>query len=153
VVTLQFKLVPNAIGTAFELSAFFVIIWCMYRNKSALKFSALIRTIVAEATVYFLVMVAVQTYVQLSISLMRGIDEQLSFLAYGLFNPILTLRFAVSLKRSADPEGGQEWQLKHFTSINFADVPLPDTQVSDVCDDIEMDPVNSLDSQSRTHEP
>ena len=48
--------------TCAELSAFIVIIWQICRHKSALKFSALIRTIVTEATVYFLAMVALQTY-------------------------------------------------------------------------------------------
>lgn len=58
-------------GVRLELSAFLVIVWYTYRNKSALKFSALIRTIAAEATVYFLVMVAAQVYIQLSLSLME----------------------------------------------------------------------------------
>lgn len=52
-----------------EFSAFFVIIWYTYQNKSALKFSALVRTIAADATMYFLVMVAAQTYVQISLIL------------------------------------------------------------------------------------
>ena len=54
-----------------ELSAFLVIAWYTYRNKAALKFSALVRTIASEATMYFLVMVAVQTYIQMSLSLMK----------------------------------------------------------------------------------
>ena len=62
-----------------ELSAFLVIVWYTYRNKSALKFSALVRTIAAEATVYFLVMVTAQVYIQLSLSLMEVYS--LSFLA------------------------------------------------------------------------
>lgn len=45
-----------------ELSAFIVIVWYTYRNRGMLKFSALIRTIAREATIYFLVMVVVQTY-------------------------------------------------------------------------------------------
>ena len=45
-----------------ELSAFIVIVWYICRDKTTLKFSALIRTIVTEATVYFLAMVAMQTY-------------------------------------------------------------------------------------------
>ena len=54
-----------------ELSAFLVIALYTYRNKAALKFSALVRTIVSEATIYFLVMVAVQTYIQISLSVMK----------------------------------------------------------------------------------
>ena len=38
---------------------------------STLKLSAVIRTIVAEATMYFLAMVALQIYVQLSFVLME----------------------------------------------------------------------------------
>lgn len=49
-------------NTCVELSAFAIIVWYIYRDRRTLKFSALIRTIVAEATVYFLVMVAAQAY-------------------------------------------------------------------------------------------
>ena len=54
-----------------DLSAFLVVAWCAYRNMSTLKLSAVIRTIVAEATMYFLAMVALQMYVQLSFVLMK----------------------------------------------------------------------------------
>ena len=53
--------------------------------------------------------------------------------------PVLAMRFAVSLKRSADPKGGQEWQLSHFTSIDFGG------RVSTVRENVEMglvDPPN-----------
>ena len=60
------------------------------------------------------------------------------------------MRFAVSLKRSADPDGGQEWQLKHFSSVNFASRLSPDLQMSTVRDDIEMEPLDSPDDQLRT---
>ena len=36
-----------------------------------LKFSALVRAIVAEASIYFLAMIAMQIYVQSSVSLMK----------------------------------------------------------------------------------
>ena len=52
-----------------ELSAFLVIVWCTYREKSTLKFSALIRRIITEATIYFLAMVALQIYIQVSLVL------------------------------------------------------------------------------------
>lgn len=45
----------------------------------------------------------------------------------------------ILLKKSADPEGGEQWQLKHFTTIEFAS---PDTQYSLVCETTEMDPVD-----------
>ena len=53
-----------------EISAFLVIVWYIYWNKGAIKFSALVRTIAGDATVYFLVVVATQVYIQLSLSLM-----------------------------------------------------------------------------------
>ena len=53
-------------GKHLELSAFLVIAWCAYRNMSTLKLSVVIRTIVTEATIYFLAMVAMQIYVQIS---------------------------------------------------------------------------------------
>ena len=65
-------------GGHLDLSAFLVIARYTIRNKSTLKFSALIRTIVADASMYFLAMIAMQTYVQLSLNLMEV--ESLSFL-------------------------------------------------------------------------
>lgn len=62
-----------------ELSVFLVIARYTYRNKSTLKFSALIRTIAAEATIYFLAMIAMQIYVQLALNLMEVCSS--SFLA------------------------------------------------------------------------
>jgi len=50
-----------------ELSAFIVVVWYTYRIRSSLEFSVLIRTIVTEATIYFLAMVALQAYVLLSL--------------------------------------------------------------------------------------
>jgi len=47
-------------GKTLELPAFLVVAWCASCNRGVLKFSAVIRTIVAEATIYFLAMVAVQ---------------------------------------------------------------------------------------------
>ena len=58
-------------GGRLDLSAFLVIVQYTYRNKGALKFSALARTVVAEATIYFLAMIAVQVYIQLSLNVME----------------------------------------------------------------------------------
>jgi len=54
-----------------EISAFLSIVWYTYHIRSSLKFSVLIRTIVTEATIYFLAMVAMQTYVLLSLIFME----------------------------------------------------------------------------------
>ena len=54
-----------------DISAFLIIAQYTYRNKRMLKFSALVRAIVAEASIYFLAMLAMQIYVQLSVSLMQ----------------------------------------------------------------------------------
>ena len=48
------------------------------------------------------------------------------------------MRFAVSLRRSADPQAKQEWELKHFSSLNFTSDPSPDTRMSAVRGNIEM---------------
>ena len=58
-------------GEHLDLSAFLVIARYTYHNKRMLKFSALVRAIVAEASIYFLAMLAMQIYVQLSVSLMQ----------------------------------------------------------------------------------
>ena len=61
----------HGIHTHIEISAFLVVIWCTYRNKGKLKFSALARAIVTEATVYFLVMLTAQVYIQISFNLVK----------------------------------------------------------------------------------
>ena len=60
------------VGNHVDLSAFLVIVWHTYGNKSTLEFSALVRTLVTEATVYFPVMISVQIYTQLSLSFMKA---------------------------------------------------------------------------------
>lgn len=57
------------------------------------------------------------------------------------------MRFAISLKQSADPDGEQEWQLKHFSSVKFARGPSLDTRVSVVRESIEMDLVDAPSDQ------
>ena len=57
------------------------------------------------------------------------------------------MRFAVSLKRSADPDGGQEWQLKHFSSVHFAGGPSSDVRLSAVYESVEMDTLDSVGDQ------
>ena len=63
------------------------------------------------------------------------------------------MRFAVSLKRSADPDGGQEWGLTHLSSINFAGDPSADTQASTVYENVEMDPLGPPNDKLQTHGP
>ena len=58
-------------GERLELSAFLVVVQYTYRHKSTLKFSALIRTMIAEATIYFLAMTALQIYALLSLVVMK----------------------------------------------------------------------------------
>ena len=50
----------NDAGT--EVSAFFVIVWYLHPRNRAFGFSAVMRTISTEATVYFFAMVAVHAY-------------------------------------------------------------------------------------------
>ena len=45
-----------------EVSAFFVIVWYLHPRNRAFGFSAVMSTILTEATVYFFAMVAVHTY-------------------------------------------------------------------------------------------
>ena len=66
-------------------------------------------------------------------------------------NPILTMRFAVSLKRSADPHSEREWQLMHFSAINFVSGPTPATGAHP--EDIELDPVSPVHGQVHFQEP
>lgn len=56
-------------NTCIEISAFAVVVWYTYRDKNMLKFSSLVRTIVKQATIYFIIIVAVQIYLQVFLSL------------------------------------------------------------------------------------
>ena len=62
------------------------------------------------------------------------------------------MRFVVSLKRAADPDGGQEWQLEHFSSINFYSNPSSGTRAAAVCENIEMDPAYPPNNRPKAHE-
>ena len=68
-------------------------------------------------------------------------------------NPILTMRFVVSLKRSADPACEHEWQLKHFSSVHFGSGASSDTRISFDDEGIEMDPAGSPNRPLQTREP
>ena len=61
----------SAYRKSIEISAICTVVWYTYRNKRTLKLSALARVLVTEATVYFLVMVAAQIYIQLSFNLVK----------------------------------------------------------------------------------
>ena len=70
------------------------------------------------------------------------------------FNPILTLRFAISLRKSADPEGSRKWQLTHFNTPHFAAAPPSDIQVTVVRDSgIEMGLVDPSCDRVKVYEP
>ena len=71
--------------------------------------------------------------------------------AISSINPILTMRFAVSLKRSADPKSRREWQLMHFSTINFVSGPPPVTGAHP--EDIEMDPASPVNGHVHFREP
>ena len=63
-------------------------------------------------------------------------------------NPLLTMRFALSLKRSADSDKAQEWKSTQITSAgNFASSPLSPVHLSAALDGIEMGPVHSQKGQ------
>ena len=63
------------------------------------------------------------------------------------------MRFAVSLKRSADPEAGQKWQLTHFSLANFAGSASSSARVLTVRDNIEFGLVDLRSGRVRTSEP
>ena len=56
-------------GTNLDVSAFLVIAWYAYRGMPVFKLSAVVRTIVTEGTIYFLAMLAMQIYTQMSFAL------------------------------------------------------------------------------------
>ena len=50
------------------------------------------------------------------------------------------MKFAISLRRSADPSGEDEWRLKHFSSVDFGDLSSS-TQASVIQEHVEMSPL------------
>ena len=66
------------------------------------------------------------------------------------------MRFVISLKRAANPDGGQEWRLEHFSSAKFDSGPSSmssSTQVSIDCEHIEMDPLEPPNDTLKTYGP
>ena len=74
--------------------------------------------------------------------------------------PILTMRFALSLKRTADTGHGTEWRdtsaslpgPSYFTSVKFAG-SSSNTRASTAHVGIEMNPVNPLNDRQEAYEP
>lgn len=54
-------------STCTEVSAFVVVVWYTHRNREALETSSLVRAIAKQATIYFLVIVGVQIYLQVAL--------------------------------------------------------------------------------------
>ena len=54
----------------------------------------------------------------------------------------MALRFALSLKKVADPDGEEEWEPKHFDSIKFASNHSHDSQDSVAHESTERGPID-----------
>ena len=54
-----------------EVSAFTIIVWHTYRSSHGLRLMALIRTIVIQASVWFIAIIITQIYVQVSFHYME----------------------------------------------------------------------------------
>ena len=63
------------------------------------------------------------------------------------------MRFAISLKRAANPDGGQEWRLEHFSAVKFDSGPSSGTEESIDCEHIEMDPLEPPNDRQKTYDP
>ena len=63
------------------------------------------------------------------------------------------MRFAVSLRRSADPDGGQEWQAKHFSTVGFVAGASRGTQASAIQETIELGPPGLPNDKLQTRGP
>ena len=57
---------------------------------------------------------------------------------------MLTLRFVISLRKSADPEGGKKWQSTNLNTLRFSPA---------VCENIEMGSVDPSHRRVKMHEP
>jgi len=65
-------------------------------------------------------------------------------------NPILTMRFALSLKRSADSGAQQEWRSTQVTSSGLGGGVLSAVHVSSAREGIEMGPVGPQKGRLQT---
>lgn len=63
------------------------------------------------------------------------------------------MRFIVSLRKSADPEGGQKWKLAHLTTLRFTSDPPVDTQDLAACETVETDLIDAPHRWIHTSEP
>ena len=69
------------------------------------------------------------------------------------FNPILTLRFAISLRKAANPEGEQQWGVTHFNTPRFSGLVSPGVHAPAVYENfLEMDAVDSPPGRAQVSE-
>ncbi|KAF9782311.1 hypothetical protein BJ322DRAFT_212096 [Thelephora terrestris] len=67
-----------SIGTTF-VSAFAIVVWHIYRNKDVLKIAGVVRAIVSQATIYFIVIAVLQVFTQIALNFAEP-DHAQSFL-------------------------------------------------------------------------
>ena len=51
-----------------DVSVFAIVVWYTFRHTNMFKFSALLRTMLAQATVYIIAIIIMQIYIQVSLS-------------------------------------------------------------------------------------
>ena len=59
-------------------------------------------------------------------------------------NIVLTLRFVAHFSGAANPDGGQEWRVGHLSPAKSDSGPSFGTQVSAVCENVEVDPLEAF---------
>ena len=87
-----------------EVSAFFVIVWYLHPRNRALGFSAVMRTILTEATVYFFAMVAVHTYSIIGVKLLACSHHSV-VIKYDYYRALITNRNFHICEYPVDNEG------------------------------------------------
>jgi len=89
-----------------------------------------------------------------TICLYRSLVTSSSTHLFCSLNPVLAMRFAISLRRSADQDSWREGNSTNPSSVKFAG-PLPGTEVSAIGENIEMDPIDIKppNDQVRAREP
>ena len=55
-------------GASIEVSAFTIVVWYTYRNRSMLKLMVLVRTIVTQASIWFIGIIIAHIYIQANFS-------------------------------------------------------------------------------------
>jgi len=100
----------------FDLATFIMIFYYAARSKSRYGMPSIVKTVLEDATIHFIVMALCHLVLALTVIFAKTTIKLLPATGSIILMPILVTRLVLSLKKAADPESGIEWRVDHFTT-------------------------------------